>query len=65
MPEIIRSEIKHHECDAFSVLPDIAETVRINPNGETLCTVCGQSDVNLNFSSTIEFDNGYILERVA
>jgi hypothetical protein len=62
MSQIIRSEIKHYTCNTVSVTVDIAESVRVNPNGETTCPVCGETDSNLRFTSTIEFDNGYILE---
>lgn len=63
MSQIIRSEIKHYSCSAVSVASDIAESVRVDPNGETTCTICGITDSNLRFSSLIELDNGYILER--
>jgi len=63
MPQVIKSEIKHYTCNAVSVTVDIAEAVRVNPNGETTCPVCSQTDSNLRFTSTIEFDDGYILER--
>jgi hypothetical protein len=63
MPQVIRSEIKHYSCNTVSVAVEIAEAVRVNPNGETSCPVCGQTDSNLRFSSSIELDNVYILER--
>jgi hypothetical protein len=63
MPQVIRSEIKHYSCNTVSVAVEIAEAVRVNPNGETSCPVCGQTDSNLKFSSLIELDNVYILER--
>ncbi len=63
MPQVIRSEIKHVTCNTVSVSQDIAESVRVNPNGETTCPVCGLTDLNLRFSSLIELDDGYILER--
>ena len=63
MPQVIRSEIKHYSCNTVSVAVEIAEAVRVNPNGETPCPVCGQTDSNLRFSSLIELDNVYILER--
>ena len=63
MPQVIRSEIKHYSCNTVSVAVEIAEAVRVNPNGETSCPVCGQTDSNLRFSSLIELDNVYILER--
>ena len=64
MPTIIRSEIKHETCVTASVAESIAERVRVNPNGETTCPVCGLTDSNLRFQSVIELDNGYILERL-
>lgn len=63
MSQVIRSEIKHYTCNSVSVAAEIAEAVRADPNGETTCPVCGQLDSNLKFSSSIEFDDGYILER--
>jgi hypothetical protein len=63
MPQVIRSEIKHYSCNTVSVAVEIAEAIRVNPNGETSCPVCGQTDSNLRFSSLIELDNVYILER--
>jgi hypothetical protein len=63
MPQATKSEIKHYTCNTVSVAVEIAEAVRVNPNGETSCSVCGQVDANLRFSSLIELDNGYVLER--
>jgi len=63
MAQVIRSEIKHYTCTTVSVAESVAESVRVNPNGETTCPVCGLTDSNLRFQSTIEFDSGYILER--
>ena len=63
MPQVIKSEIKHYSCNTVSVAVEIAEAVRVNPNGETTCSVCGQTDSNLRFSSWIELDDVYILER--
>ena len=64
MSYVIRSEIKHDTCTTATVLENIAESIRVNPNGETECPVCGLTDSNLKFQSMIEFDNGYILERL-
>jgi len=63
MPTIVRSEIKHKTCAAAPVAESTAEHVRVDPNGNTTCPVCNLTDINLNFSSTIELDNGYIFER--